>query len=221
MYRAASPLQASYQVMTKRLLSSIFSLAIISIAFASVAHAQRGITADEYAVYSAVLRSVYEHDRNTYSSCCEFVILEETKTDKEAWEGSFDFSKYRKLFENFERKNATPERISRQLPFLTYHLVGQTELDVLFAEGKKVAEESRKKYQNLLGTEYWIPFATKYPKSVGLHTLSRVGFEPKRSLALVNVTFDSNLVGFSRMYVLRKKGKAWKIVSRSGMESIS
>ena len=210
--------------MSKRLLASCFSLVVISVPFASVVHASGGITAEEYAVYSAVLRSVYEHDRNTYSSCCEFVILEITKTDNEAWGDSFDFAKYRKLFEDFERKNATTERIARRLPFRTYHLVNQSELDILFAEGKAMDERARanrKPNQILLGTEYWIPFYTKYQKSAGLHTLSRVGFERKRSLALVNVTFDSNFVGFSRMYVLRKKGKSWRIVSRSGMESIS
>lgn len=209
--------------MTKRLVEKCFSLAIITISIASAIYGQSGTTDDEYAVYSAVLRRVSEHDRNTYSSCCEFVILENTKTDAQAWEG-FDLAKYGNLFEDFKRNNAVTERIKRRLPFRTYHLVGQEELDKLFAEGKAIYEKAKanqKPNQIILGTEYWIPFYTKYPKSVGLYTLLKVGFERKRSLALVNVTFDSNLVGFSRMYVLRKKGGVWRILNWSGMESIS
>lgn len=179
---------------------------------------------EEYAVYSSVLRKVYADDRKTYSSCCEFVIVANTKTDKEAWEDSFDFAKDGNLFKDFERKNTTTEPLSRRLPFAVYHFVSEEELDKLFAEGKAIYEAAKarqKPNEIILGTEYWIPFYTKYPESAGVHTLSRVGFDAKRSLALVNVTFRSNLVGFSRMYVLSKKGRQWSILNWSGMESIS
>jgi hypothetical protein len=110
------------------------------------------------------------------------------------------------------------------LPIPQYHPVDESEVRRLFAEGEtlyKRAVANRKPNEFILGTEYWIPFYRKYPEAVGLHKLSRVGFNREKTLALVNATFESNLVGFSRMYVLKRAKGTWVILEYSGEESIS
>ena len=175
---------------------------------------------EEQAVYASVLGRIYEQNQETYLNARDFVVLSETWVNQEV-EDSSEVRRYGQLLSDFKRVNSSKFR-HEALPVKNYHLIDQAEVDKLFAEGEALYKQAVAKQEPgriILGTEYWIPFGKKYPDSVGLHKLSKVGFDKKNTLALVNVTFESNLSGFSRMYVLKKKKGVWSILEWSGKES--
>lgn len=177
---------------------------------------------EENAVYSVLLNKFHAENQETYSDARDLVVLSTTFTRQDVVDW-FDGGKYKELLADFKQANSIIVSLG-SLPITNYHLVNESGAQRLFAEGEtlyKQAVANKKPNEVILGTVYWIPFYRKYPEAVGLHKLSRVGFNRKKTLALVNVTFESNLVSFSRMYVLKREKGAWIIRESSGEESIS
>ena len=189
--------------------------------------AQTKLMQEEYAVYATVLKVIYKENRETYSNKSEFVFLNETKVDTELELPSS--RKYKSLVKDFNRKNTTSGIIEKKFPrgaySETYYLVSQKEVDELLERGRtekrRLAAKESNQSANIIfpPTFIWMPFYQKYPESIGLHTLSRVGFSGQ--FAMVQVKADHGWQGFSRTYILRKAKDKWRIISFCGNDWIS
>jgi hypothetical protein len=61
--------------------------------------------------------------------------------------------------------------------------------------------------------EGWKQFSKKYPKSVGIIELSRVGFNRSRTIALFYLGWQGgSLAGSGRLYVMKKTGSLWNVL---------
>lgn len=206
----------------KRFRSWFLSLIVIPFVCGSVEGQIQSTSHEENAVYSVLLEQFRSENQENYRNARDLVLLSSTFTRKDIVDW-YDGRKHKELLADFKQANRVIVSLG-DLPITHYHTVSESEVNRLFAAGEtlyKQAVANKKPNEFILGTEYWIPFYRKYPEAVGLHKVSRVGFNRKKTLALVNVTFESNLVGFSRMYVLKREKGTWVILEYSGEESIS
>ncbi len=187
---------------------------------------QTRLESEEYAVYASVLKSIYEHNRDTYSNKSEFVIINQTMIDPEVEMPSE--KKYRSLINDFNRANLFSAVIERNFPpgeySETYHLVSQAEIDELNEKGRIEYKQRFAKDRldptiiNPGGVRYTV-FFEKYPESSGYYSPSRVGFSGQH--AVVQVKGDLGWRGFSRFYLLKKLNGEWQITNFGGIEWIS
>jgi hypothetical protein len=198
----------------------IFVVAAIQM---TVVFSQTALLRDEQAVYAAIFKTICNENLKTYNKPkCHFVIVSTTQLDDEVisdWKQG-----YVSAFTNLKKRNNHPIHIDEMLLPYKYELAPKEEIESLMDQGRKIYEAKKEKQQPneiILGTEYWIPFYIRFPHAVGLHTISAIGFDTPRNVALVNIRFESNLVGFSRLYVLRKGRSGWKILKWSGIQSIA
>lgn len=191
--------------------------------------AQMKLAQEEYVVYANVLRVIYKENRETYSNKAQFVFLNETKVDLELDLPSG--RKYKNLVNDFNQKNSVPKVIEKKFPrgaySETYYLASQNEIDELLEKGRTETEKRRltakesnpSDYIIIPPTSVWMPFYQKYPESIGLHILSRVGFSGQ--FAMVQVKGDHGWNGFTRNYILKKVNGKWRIITFSGSDWIS
>ena len=186
---------------------------------------QTGPSPSEYAVYGAVLRTIYAENRKTYSNKSEFVIVDTTlKSDAI---NTPTARKFRNLVKQFVSLNQTEHPIEKKLPpgeySKEYHLISQADVDKLFLEGK--AENDRRiedaKKKNLLtvidqcGSTHWRPFYRRFPEASGYYRLSRAAISNK--FALVRIKRKGTCSGFDTTYLLQKTRTGWSAVwSRGG-----
>ncbi|MBK9162986.1 MAG: hypothetical protein IPM21_03605 [Acidobacteria bacterium] len=185
---------------------------------------QTGPSPSEYAVYGAVLRTIYAERSQTYSNESGFVIIDQTFRSEPA---SFPTArKFKGLVDRFKLLNRSQYRIERKLPpgrySRAYDLVSQGELDRLFLEGR--AENERRiedaKKKNLLtvidtcGSTHWQPFYRKFPEAGGYYQLSRVAIG--NGFALVRVKGEFACSGFDSTYLLQRTKRDWSTVWSSG-----
>lgn len=202
----------------------IFTVLLIVISSFNV-FAQTKVTKEEYAVYANILKMIYRENQQTYSNATQFVFLNNTS------KGDSDISietKIKSLKSDFERKNKVSTKLERKFPIkYIYFLISQNKLDQHFKNGEielgKIRERNKSRAGKTIetGAEIWIPFYEKYPKAQGYYSFSRVGFSSNKNFAMVCVNNDSNLFGFSRIYMLKNVKGKWKIVRFYGSESSS
>jgi len=103
------------------------------------------------------------------------------------------------LIRDFCAKNAKPQKVwpelGKRLPVI---LLSGEEVESLFSAGHEHK------------TNGWDRFYAKYPKSPGITTISRVGFNRRGDMAMVYVGWQADwLLGHGGIRVLRKQGRKW------------
>lgn len=104
------------------------------------------------------------------------------------------------LIRDFCAKNSQPHTVWPDLrKHLNVMLISREEKKALFS--KPLGEKP----------DGWDRFYAKYPKSPGIITISRVGFNRAGDVAMVYIGSQSHwLAGRGQIYVLRKRGGAWE-----------
>lgn len=163
---------------------------------------------EEYQVYNTLLNTTYYgKDQGRF-----VISLETSSSRKSAFIGirtGITFSGAKRpdveseTSANFDAQNQdTFELANRFALKIPYSLVNFEELKSIFPleEGKT------------LDMECWNRFYKKYPKSHGIIGFSRVGFNSKKTQALVYAANQSNFVGGSgRFFVLSKQTGHWEV----------
>ncbi len=103
------------------------------------------------------------------------------------------------LIRDFCAKNTNSQKVWPQLQTrLPVVLLSRSELDSIFSVGRKPKPDG------------WDRFYSKYPKSPGIITISRVGFNSRGDLAMFYVGSQCHwLAGSGRIHVLRRQGDKW------------
>jgi hypothetical protein len=112
----------------------------------------------------------------------------------------------KETLQDYEQKNksavALEEKFELEVPLI---LISEIERDRIFL----VAVDGKKATPNPKGLD---EFHRLYPKSQGFMTLSRIGFNPKKSQALLYIgNLCGGLCGSGQFALLAKEGKSWKI----------
>ncbi len=147
--------------------------------------------AEEYEVYSALIRSVYNN---------ELIVIEDTTAQPDS--GLFAPSEAVRFMRNyhpdlgdeiwsdFETKNEAPSVLERRFALgVEYVFISKQEIESIFSK-------------NAGG---WEDFYAKYPSSQGVLTLSRVGFNEAKDTAVLYAGNQSHWVAGEGNMVLMKK----------------
>jgi hypothetical protein len=173
---------------------------------------QLDTSADEYAVYSAVIARMFAGDKVTFDSQTKvklLVIQDTTVTDSTASEAENNEQSFKKMFPvlkegvaaDYKTKNSTPLHLKDSFELKLKHvLVEKQAIDKMFEEGGG----------------WWEEFYKKYPDSGGFISFSRVGFNSDVDQALVYIAHGCGGLCGTGHYVLLEKGvDGWKVVKRS------
>ena len=165
--------------------------------------AQNSIEAEEYAVYSDLIRSVYSDDRTS-----QFAIEKNTRSEpieSESWKYlnkklsplDTDFVK------DFNGRNSSAVELQNQFNLKSkVNLVGDEINEILKPWERDFGELEEKN---------WKAFREKY-QTFAILSLSRVGFNKKRDKALVEFGNQTGFTGGEgHFYLLIKKNGGWKI----------
>ncbi|MDT5122012.1 MAG: hypothetical protein QOC96_1494 [Acidobacteriota bacterium] len=157
-------------------------------------------TADDYAVYSTVLaekRYINEHTK-------QVVIEDETDDEKEI---SIALNKSlneiipkaaQSTIADYISKNKEPQHLDNLFKLKVERVL------VSASEIKEIFENHH--------IEGWKIIAERYPDSLGLITLSRIGFNPERTQALVHVGIGcGGSCGEGNFFLLAKESGVWKV----------
>ncbi|HQU91694.1 MAG TPA: hypothetical protein PLK77_05320 [Pyrinomonadaceae bacterium] len=190
---------------------------------------QTGHSTSEYAVYGAVLRTIYTENRRDYANKSHFVIIDRTlKSDAVNTPTSRRFSN---LVNKFEKLNSSEYSIERKLPpgeySKEYHLISPSDLDELFLDGKREydrrIQETRRSGKlpviDICGSAYWHPFYQKFPEASGHYRLSRVAISG--SYALVRIQREDVCGGFDTTDLLLKTKKGWRVIWSAGSQWVA
>ena len=167
---------------------------------------------DDYAIYSAVIDSKYASEGIERIVVGDHTSMDlppvmmgmtrpgdspELKKIREAKETTQDFDQKSKL------AAATLEKkFSTKVPVV---LISEAERDRIFV----IAKKGEKPTPNMKGFD---EFHKLYPKSQGFMSVSRIGYNPDRSQALLYVAnLCGGLCGTGQYFLLVKEGTTWKI----------
>ena len=167
---------------------------------------KHNVEAEEYDVYSALIREMYfanRHDKNATKPDIERVVIEEeTFPCQERLQMTKKFVD-KNLIEDYRAKNTKP-----------YHLIDLFILDVecVLLPSKDIQEIFN------VNVDGWYEFYKKYPKSQGITTFSRVGFNADKTEALVYVSTSRGRLNGEGQYIkLSKKDGQWTIQKEIGL----
>jgi hypothetical protein len=109
--------------------------------------------------------------------------------------------------QDYEQKNKSSVPLDKKFSLkVPLALISELERDRIFM----TAKEREKKTGNPKGFE---EFYRLYPKSPGFMTLSRVGFNPAKTQALLYIgNLCGGLCGSGQFFLLVREGSAWKIL---------
>lgn len=160
-----------------------------------------GTSAEEYAVYSAVIANMFE-------TKVEFLVIQ----DATATDFTEDHSKqhdpyFRRMFptlakgvvKDYTAKNNKPVRLKDSFKLNIKHvLVDKQEIVKIFK-----------------GPGSWEDFYKRYPDSSGLIVLSRVGFNPAMNQAMIYIEHScGGLCGTGHYVLLEKTSDNWRVVQQ-------
>jgi hypothetical protein len=160
---------------------------------------------DEYEIYSLSVQHVYlrnllSHNKNPIEM---IVIIKETNDLGEYWIEKFSEEARRRnvseeAVEDWVAENQSIKRLQRKFKFsYDYDLVPRDELDKFDADN------------------FFEEFYKKYPDSNGLISVSRIGFDGKKTTALVHVIHSYGTLGANYYFiVLKKTDDIWGIAER-------
>jgi hypothetical protein len=114
----------------------------------------------------------------------------------------------KETLQDYEQKNKTSvaleEKFQLKVPII---LISAIERDQIFL----VADAGKQEIPNPKGLD---EFHRLYPKSQGFMTLSRIGFNPNKTQALLYIgNLCGGLCGTGQLFLLVKEGNSWKIQS--------
>ena len=168
---------------------------------------------DAYGVYSAVLSMGGQWD-DTKS----LVILKKLPpkewpigSPRDALHGDDVFlGNFERIFKAFEQTNKESLFLENRFAIRKpYRLVGSSELEAAF----------RSTVPSVRG-DGWEGFRQNFPNSTGYLIFSAVGFNPKKTIAIVFVDYRcGGLCGSARYYVLQKRNGDWVSYSPKGLQS--
>lgn len=163
---------------------------------------ERDIATEEAIVYATLFDEIYGEPRM-------YVLMDTTSPGIEGVEGLDEIT--RSLFpqlsgldpdtgESFQSRNKSAIPLAPDMELgLPYILLTPTEFDRIFA----------------VNTSGWDVFYTRYPNSPGMTTISKVGFNPDLSQALVYAATISNwLAGAGHYYLLERSSGTWEIIQQ-------
>jgi hypothetical protein len=156
------------------------------------AKAQYVFTPEDYAVYAAVLNKWYNSKNAGLILIRDHTTLHTSRDNLEAelndiFDKAPDLS-YEALID-FKAKNIEPYLLTDSINLKTpYEIISQEEINEIFGAG---------------GT--WKDFYNKYPYSKGIFTFSRVGFNSRRSQALVCVANQWEKLSGAAAYIFLTK----------------
>jgi hypothetical protein len=154
-----------------------------------------GIEAEEYAVYSALVRQ----NPIGYDLGSSFVVRENTRADLDMFERTLEnvHKLPSSLVDSYRSRNAASYTLGPNLDIeQDYVLMPQEDFDQLFL--RKGAR--------------WTDFEAKYPGASGFILFSRVGFNADGDEALADMGFRcGDLCGAGGLYVLVREDGSWKV----------
>lgn len=162
-----------------------------------VSTAPDDLTDDEYAIWSATIDSLVVWEKDD-------VVVLQNSTDSYPLHDSTTASYLRgqlkvpdAAIQNYEERNAVPATIERKLTLdVEYTLLGKQEIEVIIIAGG---------YDELY---------SRYPRCNGVTTLSRVGFNVDRTVALVYLSQTPGfLAGVGWAVLLRKVTGKWQVTT--------
>jgi len=194
----------------------VFFIVVLTIRFNTVLASQPEVNSDEYNVYSALLAQSYISKGETQ------LVIEDHTLDTSAFFGddvASHFSYVRKslsslsqdTINDFRRKNNGSQVLNRSFNLrIKYVLISKTQFEG-FAGPNERMERSR------VG---WEAFYREYRGSSGFLLLSRVGFDRKKSQALVFITHmrgnpSGRWWGDGSYVLLSKKKGHWRVLRRT------
>jgi hypothetical protein len=153
------------------------------------------IEAEEYAVYSAIIRQ----NPVGYNLGSFLVIKEQTVSGLEMFERTLEETRRlpAKLVDSYRSRNAAPYALGPNLDLeQDYALMPQEEFDRIFRRGEAI----------------WPGFQDAYPEASGIVIFSRVGFGANEDMALVEMGYRcGDLCGAGGLYLLVKEEGSWKV----------
>lgn len=162
--------------------------------------------AEEYAVYSALVQTLYIdatrpkliviEDTTAKSGSSLFALNDAIGFMRHQWPELDD-----DILADFRAKNQTPSTLVRRFELsVDYIFISLEELESIFSKR----------------SSGWDDFYVKYPDSQGVLTLSRAGFDEERATAVVYAGNQSHWVaGQGGMVLLEKKAGLWTVKSNS------
>jgi len=161
---------------------------------------QQARETEEYAVYEVLLK-----ERFINRQIKRLVIARDTSIDEDSYA---DLDEALKGSDPLTKDAVKDFRAKRQTERLRDHFL--VPVEVILLSPKQIARIFKHSRGNKDG---WQVFSQNYPASAGLITLSRVGFNPDKTQALVFVAHTCGLLcGEGNYFVLAKKDGEWKIV---------
>jgi len=153
------------------------------------------IEAEEYAVYSALVRQ----NPIGYDLGSSFVVRENTRADLDMFERTLEnvHKLPASLVDSYRSRNAASYTLESNLDIeQDYVLMPQEVFDEIL--GRQGAR--------------WTDFEAKYPGASGFVLFSRVGFNADGDQALADIGYRcGDLCGAGGLYLLVKEGGNWKI----------
>lgn len=175
---------------------------------------QEGIEAEEYAVLSAVIK-----DRERQGDTAPLLVIEESPSP---WITSVNDGQG-KFYE--EMKKGSPKLLAETVDDLRAKNNDNYKFLKNFDIGHPYALISDEEFQSFFkgnANDGWKRFYEKYPKSGGIVTFSRVGFNADKTQALVYRGHRCGaLCGEGLYYLLSKKNGAWVLDGNVGPSWIS
>ena len=189
--------------------------------------AQAKITAEEYSVYSGVLREVQKENLEFNKAEFSFLILETML--KPEYIGQYKAKRFRGMVKDLKSKADTSVKLDKLIPTkYQYQITNKSKIDELLNIGSKKLEElnanSEGKKSRWSGFEQeivWKPFHKYFPDINGYHQFSRVGFSPSRKSALDFTKRNGIWGGESFRYLFKKVKGEWKLYSVDGRGWVS
>jgi len=196
----------------KKYLLQIVSAILILASLGSASSFQGEASAEEYAVYCAVITNMFAGDRVTFDTQSKIKVLvieDQTSTDLTAsLDSDQDGQSFKRIFptlaegvvNDYRVKNKEPALLKDSFDLKLKHvLVQKQEIEKVFNDGG-----------------WWQEFYKRYPDSGGFIILSRVGFNAGMNQALVYIQHGcGGLCGTGHYVLLEKSLDGWKVSKRS------
>jgi hypothetical protein len=169
---------------------------------------------DDYAVYSQVIGHEWARE-----GVKRIVIREDTvmrdqprpRTGNAQYGKEFYDAVANETRLDYDQKNKSPMVLDGKRFFSKVYvaIISEAEYDRIFSVGLAKNPDSGKLVK---GTTGWEEFYQLYPKSQGIMSLSRIGFNPSKTQAIVYVGNEcGGLCGIGDFFLLRKESGKWRI----------
>ena len=190
-----------------RVATCLLCLLTCAACFPLFAPADRGVTEEEYAVYSALVVDARSYLLGT--ALQPLVIRNRTGLDVHSGEMESVLARVQSslpgvtpaLLRDFQRRNARPHALESklQVSFLYFLISEQEEADITRVQG---------------GPDCRRPFEERYPNAQGIITLSRAGFNAQPDLALVYIGSALCKDGAGYFVLMGKENGSWRVLEK-------